>query len=124
LIEDTLDDIKIKIVGSRLGWDKGYISKKIKDKLKKEKNINLITNLRNNSKETLNTEDKEFLKKRHIVENTFSWLKNNKKLINRYESKAINFEQNWYLSFIMLITNRYKNLVFNNSIINSIFNNL
>jgi transposase len=124
LIEDTLDDIKIKIIGSRLGGDKGYISKKIKDKLKKEKNINLITNLRNNSKETLNTEDKEFLKKRHIVENTFSWLKNNKKLINRYESKAINFEQNWYLSFIILITNRYKNLVFNNSIINSIFNNL
>lgn len=50
-------------------------------------------------------------------------VKNNKKLINKYESKAINFEQNWYLSFIVLITNRYKNLVFNNSIINSIFNN-
>jgi transposase len=72
----------------------------------------------------LNTEDKEFLKTRHIVENTFSWLKNNKKLINRYESKEINFEENLYLSFIILITNRYKNLVFNNSIINSIFNNL
>ena len=124
LVEDTLDDIKIKIVGSRLGGDKGYISKKLKDKLKNEKDITLITNLRNNSKENLNIEEKNFLKKRHIVENTFSWLKNNKKLINRYESKAINFEQNWYFSFIYLIMNKYKELVFNNSVINNIYNTL
>jgi len=123
IVEDTLNDIKIKIVGSRLGGDKGYISKKLKDKLKNEKKINLITNLRDNSKETLNNDEKIFLKKRHIVENTFSWLKNNKKLINRYESNALNFEQNWYFSFINLITNRYKDLEFNNNIITSIFNN-
>ena len=122
LVEDTLDDIKIKIVGSRLGADKGYISKKLKEKLKTDKNIELITNLRDNSKETLNENEKKFLKRRHIVENTFAWLKNNKKLINRYESKALNFEQNWYLLFILLITNRYKNLEFNDNIINLIFN--
>jgi transposase len=124
LVENTLDDVKIKIVGSRLGGDKGYISKKLKDKLKNEKNIDLVTNLRDNSKESLKDNEKIFLKRRHIVENTFSWLKNNKKLINRYESKAINFEQNWYFSFILLITNKYKNLSFNSNIINYIFNNL
>jgi hypothetical protein len=30
LVEDTLDDIKIKIVGTRLVNDKRYISKKLK----------------------------------------------------------------------------------------------
>jgi hypothetical protein len=30
LVKDTIDDIKIKIFGSRLCGDKGYISKKIK----------------------------------------------------------------------------------------------
>ena len=124
LVENTLDDIKIKIVGSRLGGDKGYISKKLKDKLKNEKNIDLVTNLRDNSKESLKDDEKIFLKRRHIVENTFSWLKNNKKLINRYESKAINFEQNWYFSFILLITNKYKKLSYNSNIINYIFNDL
>jgi transposase len=122
LVENTLDDIKIKIVGSRLGGDKGYISKKLKDKLQNEKNITLITNLRDNSKELLNDEEKSFLKKRHIVENTFSWLKNNKKLINRYEANALNFEQNWYFSFINLITNKYKDLIFNINTINNIYN--
>jgi hypothetical protein len=34
LVEDTLDDIKIKIVSSRLVGDKGYISKKFKEKFK------------------------------------------------------------------------------------------
>lgn len=75
LVEDTIDDVKIKIVGSRLGDDKGYISKKLKDKLKNEKNIDLVTNLRDNSKESLKDNEKIFLKRRHIVENTFSWLK-------------------------------------------------
>ena len=40
------------------------------------------------------------------------------------KSKAINFEQNWYFSFILLITNKYKNLSFNSNIINYIFNDL
>ena len=62
LVEDTLDNIKIKIVGSRLGGDKGYISKKLKEKLKTDKNIELITNLRDNSKEILNENEKNFLR--------------------------------------------------------------
>ena len=46
------------------------------------------------------------VKKRHIIENTFI-IKNNKKLINNYESNTINFKQIQYLSFIILITNKY-----------------
>ena len=46
---------------------------KRKDKLKNEKSIDLVTNLRDNSKES--DDEKIFLKRRYIVENIFSWLK-------------------------------------------------
>jgi hypothetical protein len=110
IVEDTIDDIKVNIVGSKLGADKGYISEALKDKLKKQRNIDLITYKRKNTKKILNNNEIKFLNKRYIVENTFSWLKNNKKLINRFETKALNFEQYWYLSFINLIFNKFKTL--------------
>ena len=47
----------------------------------------------------LSNEDKTFLRKRYIVENTFSWLKNNKRLSNRYDANSSNFIQFWYLGF-------------------------
>jgi transposase len=37
LVENTIDNIAIKIVGSRIGADKGYISFSLKEKLKKIK---------------------------------------------------------------------------------------
>lgn len=109
LVEDNLDDITIKIVNSRLGGDKGYNSSKLKNNLK-VKNISLVYYPKKNSNIILSNEDKIFLKRRYIVENTFSWLKNNKRLSNRYDANSNNFIQFWYLGFIKLITNRYNKL--------------
>lgn len=112
LVEETINDIKIKIINSRIGGDKGYTSNKLKTKLKQQK-INYIYYSKKNSILSNTEEDKIFLKKRYIVENTFGWLKNNKRLSVRYDSNSSNYIQYWYLAFIKLITNRYKDIIIN-----------
>ena len=119
LVEDNLDDITIKIVNSRLGGDKGYNSAKLKNNLN-TKNISLVYYPKKNSNIILSNEDKTFLRKRYIVENTFSWLKNNKRLSNRYDANSNNFIQFWYLGFIKLITNRYNKITLSNFEFNNI----
>jgi transposase len=37
IVNDTIDNIAIKIVGSKIGGDKGYISSELKNNLKKIK---------------------------------------------------------------------------------------
>ena len=86
LVDDTIDNISIKIVGCRIGADKGYISKKLKEKLKNDKNIDLITCNKRNSENI-------FLKGRYIVENTNTWIKDYRRVNNRYEQKALHYEQ-------------------------------
>ena len=71
IVNDTIDNIYIKIVGSRLGADKGYISSTLKNNLKVNKNIDLITCNKSNAKSNINTiEENNFLKGRYIIENT------------------------------------------------------
>jgi len=111
IVEDTIDNICIKIDGSKIGGDKGYISDYLKDKLKKEKNIDFITCNKRNSLRNFNTEqEKLFLKKRYIVENTNSWIKDYRRVNNRYEQKALNYEQLIYFSINNIILNKFLNL--------------
>lgn len=113
LVEDTIDNISIKIVGSRIGGDKGYISKKLKKKLKEETNIDLITCDKINSKNDINTpEENIFLEKRSIIENCNAWLKNYRRVRNRYEKNALNYEQLIFLSINNIILNKFKNFSF------------
>jgi len=78
-VEETIKNSIIKLNNFKIGGDKGYKSEKIKNKLKKNNNINFITDHKTNSIIKNSNKDKEFLKKRHIIENLFSWLKNKKK---------------------------------------------
>jgi transposase len=54
IVNDTIDNISIKIIGSRIGGDKGYISTDLKNNLKKNKDINLITCNKLNAKNNIN----------------------------------------------------------------------
>lgn len=108
LIDDVLDDVKIKIAGSKLGGDKGYISSSKKKEIKDKHQIDLITYAKTNSTVKNTDEEKQFLKGRHIVENTISWVKNYKKIINRVHIDALNYDQSCYLAFINIVSNKFK----------------
>ena len=113
LVNDTIDNISIKIIGSRIGGDKGYVSKDLKEKLKKDKNINFITCSKKKSKNNINTlEENNFLKGRYIVENTNTWIKDYRRVNNRFEQKALNYEQLIYFSINNIILNKFLNLSF------------
>ena len=113
LVEDTLDNISIKIIGSRIGADKGYISNNLKKNLKKNKNIDLITCNKSNSKNNINTlEENKFLEGRYIIENLNTWIKNYRRVRNRYEKNALNYEQLIFLSINNIILNKFKDLLF------------
>lgn len=96
-IEKTINNIPIKIIGSRkypkyLTADKGYINEKMKVKLKK-KGINLIYPLRKNNKTIkLNyyqkIKNKDLLHKRYINEHYFTWHKSQNRLNVRYDRKV------------------------------------
>jgi len=84
--------------------DKGYISNALKNKLKTENNINLITPYRKNQKTILNDKEKKLMKKRHIIENYFASLKKKFKSIRlRYTKKDANFLSIIYLSAILML---------------------
>ena len=111
LVENTIDNIAIKIVGSRIGADKGYISFSLKEKLKKDKNIDLITCNKSNTKNNINTdEENNFLKGRYIIENLNTWIKNYKRIRNRYDKNALNYEQIIYSVINNIILNKFKDL--------------
>lgn len=113
IVNDTLDNISIKIVGSRIGADKGYVSSELKNNLKKNKNIDLITCNKSNTKNNINTaEENIFLKGRYIVENANAWIKDYRRINNRYEKKALNYEQLIFLSINNIILNKFKSLSF------------
>ena len=113
IVNDTIDNISIKIVGSRLGADKGYISSTLKNNLKINKNIDLITCNKSNSKNNINTiEENNFLKGRYIIENTNTWIKDYRRVNNRYEKKALNYEQLIFFSINNIILNKFKDLLF------------
>jgi transposase len=76
LIMDALNNSTIKIIRSRLITDKGYINPTVKKKLRRTNNISLIYPYRKNQNKKNTSYENNLLKKRHIVENFFSWLKN------------------------------------------------
>ena len=110
IINHTIDNISIKIIGSRI---EGYISSDLKNNLKKNKNIDLITCNKSNSKNNINIlEENNFLKGRYIVENVNSWIKDYRRVNNRYEKKELNYEQLIFLSINNIILNKFKLLSF------------
>ena len=82
ITEQAINNASIKIIHKRIIGDKGYISNKTKNKLK-NKRISLIYPYRKNQQLKNSTFQKNLLKKRHIVENFFSWLKRYRRFLSK-----------------------------------------
>lgn len=95
LIMSSINSSTVKIVRSRIIADKGYINARIKRKLRRSANISLIYPYRRNQNRNNTTFEKNLLKKRHIVENFFSWLKKYRRIQQRYDCTSI-----IYLNFV------------------------
>jgi hypothetical protein len=110
-VEDTID--RSILNNKKIGGDKGYKSKLLRDKLKKNNNIEFITENKKNSKDNINNKNNIFLKKRYIIENLFAWFKNNKRVQLRYDRYIQKYEQFVYMSFGLIVENKLKNNSFN-----------
>ena len=102
----SIKDIKIKIIGSRMIADKGYVSKNLKKDLKEKYNMELIVPLKKNQKGNLSQTSKDLLNTRSISENAFAWIKLNRRIRVRYESNIGNYQQFCYLALIELINGK------------------
>jgi transposase len=90
-----------------LSADKGYDSKKIRKKIKKRGFIPVIPrnkrNCKKNTVPSLTVKEINILKKRHIVENYFSWIKKMRRVEYLYEKNIKNYEGFYFLAMSLLI---------------------
>lgn len=91
-----LDTLPKKTYFTTLIGDKGYISKKLKAKLKRNRRINLITGYRKNQKEKQNIDTKS----RITIEHFNSLLKQNRGINIRYDKNIEPYEGLIYLGCI------------------------
>lgn len=104
----TIHDIKLlidtlpkKITFNNLVGDLGYLANKtFKKQLMTRYNINLITPYRENQNKQNTPAEIQLLKKRFIIENLNSFIKQNKQIQSRYIKKDNTFINYIYMSFI------------------------
>ena len=106
LIETAISNSVVKILKTKIVSDKGYINQKVKNKLRRTVNIGLIYPYRKNQKVKNTSFEKNLLKKRHIVENFFSWLKKYRRIQQRYDSKSITYLNFIYLGAVKIIAKK------------------
>jgi transposase len=116
LVESTIDKLQVKIITSKnypkyLIADRGYISKTAKNNIKEV--AELVYPLKQNMKSTetadINERNKLLLRSRSINENTFSWLKNCKRLNVRYDRLTTTFSSFIHLKVLSLIGTKITN---------------
>ena len=106
LTETVINNSVIKMPKTKIVSDKGYINQKVKNKLKKTIKIKLIYPYRKNQEIKNTTFEKNLLRKRHIVENFFSWMKKYRQIQQRYDSKSVNYLNFVYLGVIDIIAKK------------------
>lgn len=118
LIESTIDKMTIKIISSNkypkyLIADKGYTSKKIKNKIKNKFKL-IYPDRKNTVNCAFNSNQKiirkTLMKTRYINENAFSWMKQCKRLTSRYDRLLSTFTGFVFLQAIKLIAIKLKNM--------------
>lgn len=107
LTENTIEKIPVDIESTKyLIGDKGYIGSDLEKKIYEKYKIQLNTPKRRNSRRN-STEDKKYgLSKRYIVEHTFSWFKNFKRLRNRYDKKIAQFQNFVYFGASCIVSKK------------------
>jgi ribosomal protein S16 len=107
---DQIKNIKLdKIKNSYFLADGAYDTKEIKNLLKNELHYKILIkeNKRNNKnkKEKMTESEIEIYKNRLSIERTFNRIKNNKKIMYRYEKNIINFIGIIYYAYMDIIIN-------------------
>ncbi len=90
--------------------DSGYMSADKEKQLYREHLLKYITQRRKNCKIQNTTYDNDRLRKRHIVENSFAWIKQYKRLQFRYEKKIDAFYSFVYLAVSNITSKRILNV--------------
>lgn len=104
-VRPLLDSIIEFSKGSKLIGDKGYIGKLESDHIKANYEVEMITPTKKNMKESL-VDHRKILKKRSIVENFFSWMKNNRHIRLRHDRNIESFYGFCHLACIKTISNK------------------
>jgi transposase len=107
MVDENLENIKIKVVGSRLLADKGYNSQKLKTSLAEKHNLKLIYPIKKNqTNKCFSTSELDLLKGRTIVENYFAWMKSFRRLLVRYDKHLVHYASFCYLGSLNIICNK------------------
>lgn len=100
----------IKLKNKKILVDKGYISKTLKEQLKKKYKVDFIYPNRINQPKNSPTEI-NLLKKRVKVEHSYATLKQFKRIDKLNERKIINYRSLVYLSFILIISTKFPSIL-------------
>ena len=106
LTAEAVNCLNVKVIGSRLIADKGYINNKYKKTILKSHRIKLIYPVRKNQHVKNTVLEINLLKRRSIVEHFFSWLKNYRKIQVRHDKTIMSFEGFIYLASLNILHNK------------------
>jgi transposase len=105
LVEPLISNLAIKIVGSRLIADKGYVSQPLKTRLQQQ-GIELIYPMRRNQRAVNTPQEIALLKERTIIENLFSWQQPNRHLKIRKDALINSYSSFYYLGLMEIINKK------------------
>lgn len=95
--EKILELNKVNLIG-----DKGYIIKENRKKVLLKRGINMVHPYRKNQKKENTKEELKLLNKRHVIENTYASLKQNKYVQLRYSHTLLSYKSFVYLAVIIM----------------------
>lgn len=105
--ERAIDASVMEALPPRLIADKAWDSLRLREKLKVDYDIELITPRRKNNRTKVDRRTLRRYRRRWKVERLFSWLKNYRRINTRWENKAENYLGFIHLGCIMLLLKRF-----------------
>jgi transposase len=98
-VEKTIDTSFLEHAPDRLIGDKAYDSDPLDERLRKERNVELIAPHKGNRRKPVTQDGRPLrrYRKRWRVERLFAWLHNFRRIVTRYDYYALN-----YLGFVQL----------------------
>jgi transposase len=99
LVEKTIDATFLDEAPPRLIGDRAYDSDPLDERLKRERNIEMIAPHKRNRRKPATQDGRPLrrYRRRWRVERLFAWLQNYRRIVTRWELKALN-----YLAFVQL----------------------
>lgn len=101
MVLDTIKTIKFSTYRATILADKGYVDKKLKNKLKKQ-NINFLAVPKKGMKKQLTPLQRQRMKNRSKIENFFSSLKQFQRVNNRMDRTISSFKSFCFIAFLAI----------------------